>query len=194
MGAVTAKCWRKEVVMAGSGILVLVTGGTIDKTYFDGVSDYKYDDSIIGDLLKTARANCSFRIRELMLKDSLELDAADRDVIADAIDAAIESKIVITHGTDTMVQTAVDLEARALGKTIVLAGAFMPARFASSDGPFNLGMAFAAVQTASTGVYIAMNGSIFPARGTVKDRARGTFRSTLSTDLLDVECADATAR
>jgi len=128
-----------------------------------------------------------------MLKDSLDIDEADRDVIARAISVAPESKIVITHGTDTMAQTAMDLAARGLDKTIVLAGAFMPARFSSSDGAFNVGMAFAAAQTAPSGVYVAMNGSIFPAGGVVKDRAGGTFRRVEPVELLEADFADATA-
>ena len=122
-----------------------------------------------------------FRVEEVTRKDSLELTDADRSAIRDRIAAARESHVVITHGTDTMTETAkvlADLTGPERGKVIVLVGALAPARFSESDASFNLGMAFATVQVAEPGVYIAMSGSVFPADRVVKDRAKGLFVST----------------
>ncbi len=156
-------------------ILVLTTGGTIDKNYFDALSEYQIVDSGIPALLAEARVAAPFRVVELMRKDSLELTAADRDLIAKAAREAAETQIVITHGTDTMTQTATVLAAAVPGKTLVLTGALSPARFAESDAGFNLGMAFAAAQVASPGVYIAMSGQVFDGLKVRKDRAAGRF-------------------
>lgn len=155
-------------------ILVLTTGGTIDKLYFDALSEYKIGDSVVGRLLATARVQVPFRVLGLMRKDSLDLDDTDRAAIATAVRDASERRIVITHGTDTMVETARAL-AGIPGKTIVLVGALAPARFADSDATFNLGMAFATAQIAPAGAWIAMNGTIFPADRVRKDRAANAF-------------------
>lgn len=156
-------------------ILVLTTGGTIDKNYFDALSEYKIVDSGIPALLGEARVALPFRVVELMRKDSLELTRADRALIAAAAREAPESRIVITHGTDTMTETAKVLAAEVPDKTVVLTGALSPARFAETDAPFNLGMAFAAVQTAPPGVWIAMSGQVFDALKVRKDREAGKF-------------------
>jgi L-asparaginase len=156
-------------------VLVIVTGGTIDKTYFDALDGYKYDRSVIGAIVEKARVTGPARLVELTLKDSLDLTDKDREDIRAVVASAPETSVVITHGTDTMVETAQYLSRASFEKTIVLAGAFMPARFADSDGPFNVGMAFGAAQTAPAGVYIAMNGGIFNAANALKDRARATF-------------------
>jgi len=153
---------------------VLTTGGTIDKLYFDALSEYQIGDSVVDRLLATARVSKPFRVQGLMRKDSLELDDADRSTIARAAAEAPERQIVITHGTDTMTETAKALAGIA-GKTIVLVGALAPARFADSDATFNLGMAFATAQIAPAGVWIAMNGTIFPADKVRKDRAANAF-------------------
>ncbi|MCW6535719.1 MULTISPECIES: asparaginase domain-containing protein [Sphingomonas] len=155
-------------------ILVLTTGGTIDKLYFDALSEYQIGDSVVDRLLATARVKKPFRVEGLMRKDSLELDDADRAAIAKAVADAPESHIVITHGTDTMTETAKALQPIA-GKTIVLVGALAPARFADSDATFNLGMAFATAQIAPAGVWIAMNGTVFAADRVRKDRAANAF-------------------
>ena len=155
-------------------ILVLTTGGTIDKQYFDALSQYQITDSIVSKLLETARVTLPFEIVELTRKDSLELDDSDRERIATTVREAPQRRIVITHGTDTMTRSAAAL-AGVTGKTIVFVGALAPARFAESDAAFNLGMAFATAQVASPGVYIAMNGTVFPADQVVKDRERGAF-------------------
>jgi L-asparaginase len=158
-------------------ILVLTTGGTIDKQYFDALSAYQITESIIARLLEVARVAHPFRIREVMRKDSLDIDAADRAALAAEVARAAERRIVITHGTDTMADTARVL-ADIPGKTMVLAGALAPARFAESDAAFNLGMAFAIAQAAAPGVYITMNGTVFDGTRVTKDRAQGVFVAT----------------
>ena len=155
-------------------ILVLTTGGTIDKNYFDALSEYQIVDSGIPALLKEARVALPFRIEEACRKDSLELTGEDRAEIARRVTVAPETRIVITHGTDTMTETAKAL-AGVAGKTLVLTGALSPARFAETDAPFNLGMAFAAAQVAPPGVYIAMSGQVFDGLKVKKDREAGRF-------------------
>jgi L-asparaginase len=156
-------------------ILILTTGGTIDKLYFDALSEYQIGDSVVSRLLAVARAACDVRIVELMREDSLDLTDEDRATIADAVRAAPEQRIVITHGTDTMTETAAALTGIP-DKRIALLGALAPARFAESDAAFNLGMAFATVQVApDAGVWIAMNGTVFPAGSVRKDRTSNSF-------------------
>jgi L-asparaginase len=161
--------------MNGEPILVLTTGGTIDKNYFDALSEYQIVESGIPALLKEARVALSHRIEEVCRKDSLELSDADRAEIAARALAAPETRLVITHGTDTMTQTARVLADAVPGKTIVLTGALSPARFADTDAPFNLGMAFATAQVAPPGVYIVMSGEVFDGLKVRKDRAAGRF-------------------
>lgn len=161
--------------MTQPAILVLTTGGTIDKAYFDALSEYQIVDSGIPALLKEARVALPLRVVELMRKDSLELTPADRALIADTARAAPETRIVITHGTDTMTETAQVLAAQVPGKTMVLTGALSPARFAETDAPFNLGMAVAAAQTCPPGAWIAMSGQVFDGQKVRKDRAAGKF-------------------
>jgi L-asparaginase len=155
-------------------ILVLTTGGTIDKQYFDALSQYQITDSIITRLLDVARVRHPYRVEEVLRKDSIDITDEDRAQIVAHVRQAKYSKIVITHGTDTMTLTA-----RALAgipdKSIVLTGALAPARFSESDAAFNVGMAFAAAQTAAPGVYIAINGSVFHGNEVVKDREHGCF-------------------
>lgn len=155
-------------------LLVLTTGGTIDKAYFDALSAYQVGDPQVGRILETGRMACPYEIRELMRKDSLDLDDADRARIAQAVAEAPGRPVVITHGSDTMTQTAA-----ALGdvgdRAVVFVGAMAPARFAETDAPFNLGMAVATAQIAPPGVYITMSGTVFPADKVVKNRAKGQF-------------------
>lgn len=160
--------------MAREAILVLTTGGTIDKQYFDALSQYAITESIIARLLEVARVVHPFRVEEVMRKDSLDIHAEDRAEIVARVAAASETRVVITHGTDTMAETARAL-AGITGKTMVLVGALAPARFAESDAAFNLGMAFATAQAAAPGVYITMNGTVFDGTRVVKDRDRGAF-------------------
>jgi L-asparaginase len=155
-------------------VLILTTGGTIDKLYFDALSTYQIGDSVVDRLLQTARVKLPYRVSEVMRKDSLELTDADRAAIVAAATAAPEQRIVITHGTDTMTETAQAL-AEVSGKTIVLVGALAPARFAESDAAFNLGMAFAVAQAAAPGVWIAMNGTVFDGTKVRKDRSVNAF-------------------
>jgi L-asparaginase len=161
--------------MSDTGILVLTTGGTIDKAYFDALSEYRIVDSSIRQLLEQARVAVPFRVEELMRKDSLEMTAADRALIAARALAAQERRVVVTHGTDTMTETARVLAAEVPGKTIVLTGALTPARFAETDAAFNLGMAFAAAQACPPGVWIAMSGQVFDGLRVRKDREAGRF-------------------
>lgn len=155
-------------------VLLLTTGGTIDKLYFDALSAYKIGESILSRLLEQARVTRPFEIRELLRKDSLDLTDADRALIVAAVASAQTPHIVITHGTDTMTETAQALSGIE-GKTVVLVGALSPARFAESDAAFNIGMAFATAQVAPPGVYITMNGTVFRAAEVVKDREQGAF-------------------
>ena len=155
-------------------VLVLTTGGTIDKLYFDALSEFQVGDSVVDRIFRTARVSLPVRIVELMRKDSLELTDADREAICATVSEAEETRIVITHGTDTMTATAAAL-AGVKGKTVVLVGALAPARFAESDATFNLGMALATAQVAAPGVWIAMNGTVFPGDRVRKDREKGGF-------------------
>lgn len=155
-------------------ILVLSTGGTIDKVYFDAMSDYEVGESVIPDLLREANVLAPHRHLGLLRKDSLELTDADRDQIFDCIVAQPERRIVITHGTDTMTKTAARL-AELQERTVVLTGSMAPARFARTDATFNVGMAIAAVQTLAPGGYIAMNGQVFDASRVIKDRQLRAF-------------------
>jgi L-asparaginase len=155
-------------------IQVLTTGGTIDKQYFDSLSEYQITDTIVTRLLEIARVTQPHRVEEMFRKDSNDISEEDRATLVARIRADEAKRFVITHGTDTMTVTAESL-AGIPGKVIILVGAFTPARFAESDAVFNLGMAFAAAQTAAPGVYIAMNGTISNASEVVKDRAKGAF-------------------
>lgn len=161
---------------ASTPILVLTTGGTIDKQYFDALSQYQITESMIARLLEVARVTLPFEIMEIARKDSLDLDEADRARLVEAARHSKRRHIVVTHGTDTMTTSAAALQA-VEGKTIVLVGALTPARFAESDAAFNLGMAFATAQVAPPGVYITMNGTVFTAGQVKKDRERGRFES-----------------
>jgi len=155
-------------------ILVVTTGGTFDKQYFDALSEYQIAESVIEKLLKTSRVAHPFRVVELLRKDSLELTDEDRALIRATIAAAPETHVVVTHGTDTMTETAKALDGLE-GKTVVLTGALAPARFAESDATFNLGMAFACCQAAQPGVWITMSGSVFNGLKVRKDREAGKF-------------------
>ena len=155
-------------------IVVLTTGGTIDKVYFDALSKYQIGESVVQKLLKTARVSYPFLIVEALRKDSLELTPEDREVLRAKVAELTTNRVVITHGTDTMTETAHAL-AGVRDKTIVLTGALSPARFSESDATFNLGMAFATAQVAAPGVYITMSGQVFRAEAVRKDRDAGRF-------------------
>ena len=155
-------------------ILIVTTGGTIDKVYFDQKSDYQVGQTIIGSLLNEAQVTHPCRIVEVTQKDSLDLNDADRRSIHRAIAGDLANLVVVTHGTDTMTDTAQYLS-DIQGKTIILTGSLAPARFAMTDAMFNIGMAIAAVQILNQGVYIAMNGTVFPAKSVIKNRKMNRF-------------------
>ena len=145
-------------------LLIVTTGGTIDKIYFDDKSDYQIGDPQIGRMLGELGVAFRFRVIPILRKDSLHLDDADRELVRATIAAQEACHVLVTHGTDSMVETAKVL-ATVPGKTIVLTGALSPARFRGSDAEFNIGTAVGAVQSLPPGVYIAMNGRIWdPAR------------------------------
>ena len=153
---------------------IFTTGGTIDKIYFDALSEYHIGPTPLPDILAENNVYVPHRVTQLMRKDSLELTDADRLEIRAAIVASDADKILVTHGTDTMVQTGVVL-ADIPGKTIVITGAMQPATLRISDAEFNVGFALAATQTLPPGVYIAMNGEIFDPAKTRKDRSAHRF-------------------
>src|ERR1044072_5318837 len=159
----------------GTGPIVIVTtGGTIDKAYFDALSVYQIGEPVVKKLLDGANVTYPYRIIELLRKDSLELTDEDRTRLKETVAALAERRVVITHGTDTMTDSARVLAAIS-GKTIVLTGALSPARFSDSDATFNIGMAFAAAQTLPAGVYVAMNGRVFRGDEVQKDREQRKF-------------------
>ncbi|MFT5349645.1 MAG: L-asparaginase, partial [Gammaproteobacteria bacterium] len=138
-------------------IKILTVGGTIDKIYFDAKSTYEVGPPNIASVLADLSLNIDFSVSSLMRKDSLEMDDVDRQLIVDTVEKVDEDRIIITHGTDTMVDTANALNV-VKNKIIVLTGALQPALFKTSDAMFNIGCAIAAVQTLPANVYIAMNG------------------------------------
>jgi L-asparaginase len=145
-------------------LLIVTTGGTIDKVYFDDKSDYQVGDPQIGRILQELGVAFRFTVIPIIRKDSLHINDADRELLRATIAAQPMRHVLVTHGTDTMVETAKVLAAIP-GKTIVLTGALNPARFRGSDAEFNIGTAVGAVQSLPAGVYIAMNGRIWdPAR------------------------------
>lgn len=155
-------------------IVFLTTGGTIDKVYFDAMSRFEVGETVVGKILREGGVTFDFEVIPLMRKDSLEMGDADREAIRAAAAARQESRIIVTHGTDTMVETARAL-AGIEGKTIVLTGALSPARFQASDAVFNIGMAVAAVQTCPPGVWIAMSGHVFACDQVRKNRDLNRF-------------------
>lgn len=143
-------------------IAIFTTGGTIDKVYFDAKGNYHVGSPMVRELLVHARLQEIPEVVELLRKDSLEMNDADRQLIRAAVAGCDAARVLVTHGTDTMVATAMALQGID-GKTIVLTGALQPGRFADSDAAFNLGLAFGAVQLCSPGVYVVANGAVFPA-------------------------------
>ena len=158
-------------------IRFVTTGGTIDKIYFDELSQFEVGESQLQAILGEALVDIDFDVVPLLQKDSLEIDAEDRAKLRKFIAADDGTHYVITHGTDTMPETAEAL-AGLEGKTIVLTGALSPARFRTTDAVFNVGMAVAAAQVAKPGVYIAMSGQVFEAGAVRKNRAENRFEAT----------------
>jgi len=160
-------------------IKIFTTGGTFDKIYFDVKSEFHIGDPIIGELLEEANVSFDYEITSLLKKDSLDINDADREIICNAVSSVKEKRILITHGTDTMVETArALLEIR--DKTIVLLGAMQPARMRDSDATFNLGFASAAVQLLPLGVHLVMNGQVFDPRRVSKNRSLNRFEQANS--------------
>ncbi len=158
-------------------IRILVTGGTFDKNYDELHGCLVFRETHLHEMLRLGRCRVPVTVETVMMMDSLDMLDADRARIAGACRDAPEERIVITHGTDTMVETAAVLAKERAAKTIVLTGAMIPWAFGSSDGLFNLGSAISFVQTLPTGVYVAMNGRCFGWDDVRKDRATGTFET-----------------
>jgi L-asparaginase len=156
-------------------IAVFATGGTFDKEYNELNGSLYFKKTHIPEMLALGRSRVAVRIETLFMKDSLDLTSADRQKIAAACQKAKESRIVITHGTDTMEQTAAFLAKEVSGKTVVLTGAMVPYKFGSSDGLFNFGSALAFAQVLPPGIYVAMNGRCFPGESVSKNRKKGVF-------------------
>jgi L-asparaginase len=156
-------------------IRIFITGGTFDKEYNELTGQLYFNDSHLPEMLDLGRNLVPVEIRTLMMVDSLEMTDEDRSLIAEHCRKSKEDKIIITHGTDTMAETAQLLAKKVRGKTIVLTGAMIPYKFGSSDGLFNLGSALAFVQTLKPGVYVAMNGRYFNASNVRKNKETGVF-------------------
>lgn len=160
-------------------IIFLATGGTFDKVYYDALSDYRIGDPQVSAILKQAAVSADYQVEAIIGKDSLDLNDTDRAALRTRIANHANTRFVIIHGTDTMVETAASL--KGVGeKTIVLTGAMQPARFKNSDAEFNTGFALAAVQLLKSGVYIAMNGKIFAADKVHKNRDKGCFEELIT--------------
>lgn len=157
-------------------IKIFATGGTIDKVYFDKNSDFEVGEPQAQAILDSANVDLDYCVESILKKDSLEFSDADRKMIRDRVVSDGADRIIITHGTDTMVDTAQHLYDIA-DKTVVLTGAMLPARFKDSDAIFNIGCAIMAVQTLPAGVYIVINGRVFDPQSTKKNLQLKRFES-----------------
>jgi L-asparaginase len=160
---------------SNEAIRILVTGGTIDKEYDPLTGELTLSKSHLSNMLNQVTCKVRFILEEVMLKDSLQMMREDRDEILKKCIHCVENKIIVTHGTDTMVETAQVLGDHVRGKTVVLVGAMIPYAFGASDALFNLGCAFSAVQALQQGVYITMNGKIFHWDNVRKNKESGEF-------------------
>jgi L-asparaginase len=160
---------------AAATVRIFVTGGTFDKEYNELTGTLAFKDTHLHEMLSLGRCRLDVSIRTLMMIDSLEMTDADRTLIVENCLQSEEDRIVITHGTDTMTETAAAVARAVSDKTVVLTGAMIPYAFGSSDGLFNLGSALSFVQVLPPGVYIAMNGKCFPWDRVRKNRERGEF-------------------
>lgn len=158
-------------------IKIFAVGGTIDKVYFDRKSDYQVGEPTIEQILRDASVSFEYECESVLKKDSLDMTDADRRLLYDRIAADPNRLVLVTHGTDTMIQTAKTLQGLR-GKVIVLTGAIEPARSKTSDAPFNVGSAVTAVQLLPEGVYIALHGRIFDPGRVTKNRERNRFEET----------------
>ncbi len=156
-------------------IRIFITGGTFDKEYDELTGKLFFNKTHLREMLDLGRSKVDVNISTLMMKDSLEMDDIDRELIVDNCCNASENQIIITHGTDTMTTTALEIAKANLDKVIVLTGAMIPYKFGSSDGLFNLGGAIGFVQSLKTGVYIAMNGKYFDYDKVEKNKESGEF-------------------
>lgn len=156
-------------------IKILITGGTLDKEYRQTDGKLILTKTHVNEILQTGKSTIQAKLEIVMLKDSLFMDQLDRQTILDRCLQSPEEKIIITHGTDTMAETAALLGQRIKDRTVVLVGAMIPYTFRDSDAVFNLGFAMAAVQTLPPGVYIAMNARVFPWDNVRKNKAIGVF-------------------
>jgi L-asparaginase len=159
-------------------VCIFITGGTFDKTYDEIHGRLTFGDTHLSEMLRLGRSRVEVSIRTLMMIDSLEMNDNDRELILRNCAACDQQRIVITHGTDTMVETAAALAKGIQGKTVVLTGAMIPYAFGSSDGLFNLGSALSFAQVLPPGVYIAMNGKHFAWDRVRKNRETGVFEET----------------
>jgi len=157
-----------------SKLLIITTGGTIDKIYFDDESDYQIGESQISQILSAMHVAFEFEVRSVMRKDSLHMEDKDRKLIHDVVSANATRHVLITHGTDSIVDTAIVLQ-NLPDKTIVLTGALNPARFRDSDAIFNIGCAIGAAQALPPGVYITMNGMVWDPAHVRKNRRENRF-------------------
>ena len=155
-------------------IRFITTGGTIDKIYFDATSQYEVGESNVEHILGDGLVNFDYDVVPMFQKDSLEFTDENRQALKDFIESDDASLYVISHGTDTMVETAAKLSSIAR-KTIILTGSLSPARFKTTDAIFNIGMAVAAVQSVEPGVYLVMNGQVFAEGEVIKNRAANRF-------------------
>jgi len=159
-------------------IRIFVTGGTFDKEYNELTGQLYFKETHLSEMLRLGRSKVDVDVRTLMMIDSLEMTDSDRQIILENCLKCSEEKIIVTHGTDTMEETARVLGKAITGKTIVLTGAMIPYKFGSSDGLFNLGSAIAFAETLPNGVYIAMNGRYFNWDNVRKNRKTGEFEET----------------
>ena len=156
-------------------IKIFVTGGTFDKDYDEKNGKLYFKDTHMSEILNLGRSKVEVKIETLMMIDSLDMKDTDRRLIVDSCERTNEKNIIITHGTDTMTETANKLGEKNLQKTIVLTGAMIPYKFGTSDGLFNIASALAYVQTLSNGVYVAMNGRVFSHDKVIKNKETGVF-------------------
>ena len=157
-------------------VAILTTGGTFDKVYFDANSEYSIGDPCITSILDEGNVNSDYRIQSILKKDSLDITSKERQIIKNSVQECLEERIIIIHGTDTMVETAKSLE-DIKDKTIVLTGAMQPARFKKTDAIFNSGFALASAQILEHGVYITMNGMVFRSDNVKKNIDLGKFET-----------------
>ncbi|OWU64735.1 MAG: asparaginase [Armatimonadetes bacterium Cent15-Ar3] len=158
-------------------IRILTTGGTIDKIYFDSLSEYEVGNPVVDGILREGGVTVPYIIESVLKKDSLEITDEDRAMILEKVNECIEERILITHGTDTLALTGQFLQGKTR-KTVVLTGSLQPANFRFTDAVFNVAFAMGALQSVSQGVYLAMNGQVFHPDRVRKNREKNRFEPT----------------